>query len=139
MNSLPRWLGGTEPACQCRRCRKRGSHPGSGRSPGGRNSNPFEYSCLGHPMNSGAWGLQSMGSQKSQTRLSTSTHTQLQTDTLTPTRALGKDGGSCVLDKSHYRDELVALLVGKQPAHPSRQSLFLTLNLLRMLPWWLRQ
>ena len=35
-----------------------------------------------------------MGSQKSQTQLSTNTQAQLQTDTLTPTRALGKDGGS---------------------------------------------
>ena len=26
------------------------STPGSGRSPGGGNSNPFKYSCLEHPM-----------------------------------------------------------------------------------------
>jgi len=72
-----------------------GSTPGSGRSPGGRNGNLLEYSCLGRRMNSGSWGgLPSMGSQKSQTQLSTNTQAQLQTDTLTPTRALGKDGGS---------------------------------------------
>ena len=29
--------------------------PGSGRSPGGGNGNPLEYSCLGNPMDSGAW------------------------------------------------------------------------------------
>ena len=28
---------------------------GSGRSPGGGNSNPLQYSCLGNPMNRGAW------------------------------------------------------------------------------------
>ena len=28
---------------------------GSGRSPGGGNGNPFQYSCLGNPMDSGAW------------------------------------------------------------------------------------
>ena len=29
--------------------------PGLGRSPGERNGNPFQYSCLGHPMDRGAW------------------------------------------------------------------------------------
>ena len=32
-----------------------GSTPGSGRSSGGRNGNPFQYSCLGNLMNRGAW------------------------------------------------------------------------------------
>ena len=30
--------------------------PGSGRSPGGGNGNRFQYSCLGNPMDRGAWG-----------------------------------------------------------------------------------
>ena len=29
--------------------------PGSGRSPGEGNGNPFQYSCLGNRMNRGAW------------------------------------------------------------------------------------
>ena len=29
--------------------------PGSGRSPGGGNGNPLQYSCLGNPMERGAW------------------------------------------------------------------------------------
>ena len=29
--------------------------PGSGRSPGEGNSNPLQYSCLGNPMDRGAW------------------------------------------------------------------------------------
>ena len=29
--------------------------PVSGRSPGGGNSNPFQYSCLKNPMGRGAW------------------------------------------------------------------------------------
>ena len=29
--------------------------PGSGRSPGGRNGNSFQYSCLENPINRGAW------------------------------------------------------------------------------------
>ena len=32
-----------------------GSIPGSGRSPGGGNGNPFQYSCLKKPMDKGAW------------------------------------------------------------------------------------
>ena len=32
-----------------------GSTPGSGRSPGERNGNPLQYSCLGNPIDKGAW------------------------------------------------------------------------------------
>ena len=32
-----------------------GSIPGSGRSPGEGNSNPLQYSCLGNPVDRGAW------------------------------------------------------------------------------------
>ena len=32
-----------------------GSVPGWGRSPGGGNGNPLQYSCLGNPMDRGAW------------------------------------------------------------------------------------
>ena len=32
-----------------------GSIPGSGRSPGEGNGNPFQYSFLENPMNGGAW------------------------------------------------------------------------------------
>ena len=38
--------------------------PGSGRSPGGGDGNPLQYSCLENPMDRGAWWLQSMGSQR---------------------------------------------------------------------------
>ena len=44
-----------------------GSIPGSGRSTGEANGNPRQYSCLGNPMDRGAW--RAMGSQKSQTQL----------------------------------------------------------------------
>ena len=33
----------------------RGSIPGAGRSPGEGNGNPLQYSCLGNPMDIGAW------------------------------------------------------------------------------------
>ena len=32
-----------------------GSIPGSGRSPGEGSGSPLQYSCLGNPMNRGAW------------------------------------------------------------------------------------
>ena len=38
--------------------------PGSGRSPGEGNGNPLHYFCLGNPMDTGAWWLQSMTSQR---------------------------------------------------------------------------
>ena len=41
-----------------------GSVSGSGRSPGGGHKNPLQCSCLEHLMDRGAWGLQSMGSQR---------------------------------------------------------------------------
>ena len=40
--------------------------PGSG----GGNGNPLQYFCWENPMDRGAGGLQSMGSQKNQTQLS---------------------------------------------------------------------
>ena len=38
--------------------------PGPGRSLGGGRGNPLQYSCLENPMDRGACGLQSMGSQR---------------------------------------------------------------------------
>ena len=32
-----------------------GSIPGSGKSPGEGNGNPLHYSCMGNPMDRGAW------------------------------------------------------------------------------------
>ena len=54
--------------------------PGSGRSPAERNGNSFQYSCLGNPMERGAWQSYNPGSQKSRTWLSTRacTHTHTQ-------------------------------------------------------------
>ena len=38
--------------------------PGLGGSPGEGNGNPLQYSCLGNPMDRGAWRIQSIGSQR---------------------------------------------------------------------------
>ena len=41
--------------------------PGSGRSPREGNGNPLQYSCLGNPMDRGAWQTTVHGVAKSQT------------------------------------------------------------------------
>ena len=51
--------------------------PGSGRSPGGGNSNPLQYSCLENPMDRGAWWAAVHGVTKNWTRLSGQTHTHI--------------------------------------------------------------
>ena len=44
--------------------------PGSGRSSGEGSGNPFQYSCLGNPMERGAWRATVHRETKSRTRLS---------------------------------------------------------------------
>ena len=51
-----------------------GSIPGSGRSPGGRNGNPLQYSSLENSMDRGAWGLQSLGHTESDTESDMTQH-----------------------------------------------------------------
>ena len=58
---------GKESACDTR---DPGLIPGLGRSPGGGNGNPLQYSCLGNPMDTGAWLAIIHGVAKSRTRLS---------------------------------------------------------------------
>ena len=47
-----------------------GSIPGSGRSAGEGNGNPFQYYCLENPMDRGTWWAAVHGATKSWTRLS---------------------------------------------------------------------
>ena len=65
---LPWWLSGKESTCQAGDA---SSIPGLRRPPGEGNSNPFQYSCLGNPMDRGAWQATVHGVTKSQTRLIT--------------------------------------------------------------------
>ena len=46
-----------------------GSIPGLGRSPGEGNGNPLQYSCLGSPMDRGAWWATVHGVAENQTQL----------------------------------------------------------------------
>ncbi|XP_059737895.1 GDNF family receptor alpha-1 isoform X1 [Bos taurus] len=54
-----------------------GSIPGSGRSPGTGNGNPLQYSCLGNPMDRGAWWSIVHGVTNCWTRLGNSTTTTI--------------------------------------------------------------
>ena len=49
---LPWWFGGKESAHNAGDV---GLIPGSGRNPGEGNGNPLQHSCLGNPMDRGAW------------------------------------------------------------------------------------
>ena len=60
VHGLPRWFSGKESACQAGNL---SSIPGLGRSPGEGRGGPLQDSCLGNPMDRGAWQLQSTGSQ----------------------------------------------------------------------------
>ena len=48
-----------------------GTIPAWGRSPGEGNGNPLQYSCLGNPLDTGAWWATVHGVAKSQIGLST--------------------------------------------------------------------
>ena len=60
---LPWWLSGKDAGDV-------GLIPGSGRSLGGRNGNPLQYSCLENPIDRAAWWAAAHGVARSQTQLS---------------------------------------------------------------------
>ena len=62
--------GGPAAKNQPANARDASSIPGSGRSPGEGNGNPLQYSCLGNPMDRGAWRAAVHGVTQSQTQLS---------------------------------------------------------------------
>ena len=51
---LPCWLSGKESACKCR---IHEFNPWGGKVSGEGNSSPLPYSCLGNPMDRGAWWI----------------------------------------------------------------------------------
>ena len=64
LTTVPGGSKGKESACNMG---DRGLISGSGRSPGGGNGNPLQYSCLGNPMDRGAWWATVHGVAKSRT------------------------------------------------------------------------
>ena len=51
---MTEWLK-KKPTCNAGDAGDAGLTPGSGRSPGGGIGNPLQHSCLGNPMDRGAW------------------------------------------------------------------------------------
>ena len=66
---FPGGASGIESTCKAGDTRDMGSIPGSGRFPGEGYGNLFQYSCLEHPMDRGAWLATVHRVAKSQTRL----------------------------------------------------------------------
>ena len=63
IHKIPGGSDGKESACNAGDL---GSIPGSGRSPGKGNGNPFQYSCLNNSLDRGAWKATVHGVTKSQ-------------------------------------------------------------------------
>ena len=100
-DSLPRWLTGKEPTCQCRRHRDMGSIPGSGRSLRRGHSNPIQYSCLENPTDRGVWWVTVHGVTKSQTQLSMRMRAHTHSLSLSHTHS-HRVSGRQTISKSHY-------------------------------------
>ena len=75
---LPWWLSGKDSACKCLQCRRRGFNAWVRKIPWEGNGNPLQYSCLGNPVDRGAWWAAVHGVMKSQIRLSDWTTTNPQ-------------------------------------------------------------
>ena len=61
---FPGGISGKESTCQCRRQERCRFNPWVWKIPGGGHGNPLQCSCLENPMDRGAVGLPSMGSQR---------------------------------------------------------------------------
>ena len=62
---LLKWFNGEDPTANAGDAREAGSVPQLGRSPGGGNGNPIQYSCLENPMGRGTWSITIHGVTKS--------------------------------------------------------------------------
>ena len=69
--------------------RDMGSIPGSGRSLGGGNGNPLQYSCLANPIERSVMGYSPWSQKELDTTEHTCAHTHTRTHTLQCSTALG--------------------------------------------------
>ena len=75
IQGFPGCISGKEPPGNAGDLREVGSIPGLGRSPGGRNGHPPQYSCLENPVERRVWWATVLGVTEGWTRLkSLSTH-----------------------------------------------------------------
>ena len=66
---FPGGASGKEPACQCKKCKRRRFDPWVRKIPWRRACNPLQYSCLENPMDRGAWWATVHRVAKSQAQL----------------------------------------------------------------------
>ena len=66
----PWWFSGKESTCNAGDTGDAGLIPGWGKSPGGGNGNPLQYTCLENLMDREAWRATDHGVKKSPTQLS---------------------------------------------------------------------
>ena len=99
---FPGGTAGKEPTGQCRRHKGGELSPGLGRSSGGGNSSPLQYSCLRNPMNRGAWRATSVGLHLC---AHAHTHTHIHTHTLLLMVEAAVMVGNAIV--SHFIDEFV--------------------------------
>ena len=90
-----------------------GSIPGLGRSPGEGNSNSFQYSCLGNPMDRGAWWATVHGIARIRHELATKYKTALKImfkkkreRELDPLRSLNGEGNGSPLQYSCLKNPM---------------------------------
>ena len=74
---FPDGSAGKESTCNARDTGDMGSIPGLGRSPGGRDGNLLQYSCLENPMNRGAGWAIVQGAWQATAQRVTKSNTQL--------------------------------------------------------------
>ena len=108
-----------------------GLMPELGRSPGGGNGNPPQYSCLENFMDRGAWWSTVHGAAKSWIRLITHTSTQARGNDL-PCDYCGYSKAKWVMDAVHtFNFHTISVETGTQEPH--LQTLFLV-DLTAVLP-----
>ena len=94
MLGLPWWLSGKESTCQAGDV---DLIPGLGRFPGEGNGNPLQYSCLGNPMDRGAWRAIAFGVKK-------------ELDTLSP-RALPNKCSAAIITNAVLEESIIQCVV----------------------------
>jgi hypothetical protein len=88
--------------------------PGLGKSPGGGNGNPLQYSCLEDPMDRGAWWATVHGVRKSQARVSEHARPSLPAQPLSPS-SLGAREPAGLLPSTSPRLEARVLTTAHSP------------------------
>ena len=96
-----------KPTCWCRRHKRPGPIPGSGRSPGGGHGTPLQYSCLQNHMDRGAWWVTVDRVPKSQTQLKRlSMHTKENQDS--KEFQVTRDYSACTIESFFFQSTILS-------------------------------